>query len=103
MWLPYPYLWTLALLWLQFHTVHAARLFYIDTSCPRNVRDAVYEAIFDLLPRAYSMRDDERLRSIMEYIYPELNYNQDSNLFRMFTPFTPTMTNPLYNYSYDSC
>ena len=87
MWPPYPlYLWTLAT--LLFHTsiaedIPVLRSYFVDPNCPNNVKAAIREAIFDLLPNVWEMKDDEPLLSIMAYIYPEMNPTTLKGLFRM--------------------
>ena len=84
MWRLYAYLWTSVLLLLPV-ALAAQKGFYIDRTCPPNVRGAIHEAIFDLLPTAYAFRSDKHLELIMSFFYPLLPITYKKRLWRMLT------------------
>ena len=95
MWRPWLYLWTVALLLL--HTALAEspfsrRSFYIDVTCPPNVKDAINEAIYVLLPLGWSMRSEPHLQPIIDYLYPLLKKSQRYTMFRMSTSYIYIIT-----------
>ena len=85
-----PYSWLLALLFL--HTVLAQRSFFIDKSCPANVRSVIYEAVNNLLMKASEMRNDSRLLDLLGFIYPRMTSYEKAVLFSIF----PLHKNTLY-------